>query len=139
MDINFTIPESLWPLILGLVVLGVGGLMVKASNLLLKLLGLVVSLAGVTLLLTPIPSDWVSEYVKFGIVILVFIALSAAIARSGGKSDKAVTVTGAVLVFIGVLAFISYFTVPSGMWSNVIEDGFAALSRIFGLAGTQLE
>ena len=143
MDIPFTIPQSLWPLFIGLIALGVGAWLVSLKSLLVRLLGLVIALGGVSFLLTPIPNSWVSPGVKFIVVILVFIALSAEIARSKWKTDRAAKLTGAVLAVLGVLALIvqvmSYFSVPTGSLQQVITTGFDNLSRIFNLAGKQLD
>lgn len=144
MDIPFTIPQSLWPLFIGLIALGIGATMVsRVKSLLIRLLGLVVALGGASILLTPIPNSWVSSGIKFIVVILVFIALSAEIARSNWNSARAAKLTGAVLVLLGVLALIvqvrSYISVPTGSLQEIIQAGFDNLSRIFNLAGKQLD
>lgn len=143
MDIPFTIPQSLWPLFIGLITLGFGAWLVSMKSLLIRLLGLVIALGGVSLMLTPFPNSWIAPGVKFIVVILVFIALSAEIARSSWKTGKAAKLTGSVLALLGVLALIvqvqSYFSVPTSSLQQIITEGFGNLSRIFNLAGKQLK
>lgn len=143
MDIDVSIPPVFVPLFIGLLGLAVGSLLVGTSNLIVRLLGVVLALGGVSLALTPVPNTWVSPGVKAIIVTLVFIALSSEIMRSGWKKNRAATITGAVFVALGILALIlqatAYFAWPGGALEELIERGFAALSRIFNLAGEQLE
>jgi hypothetical protein len=142
MDIPFTVPQVWVPLAVGLLVLGLGSWLVSTKNLLVRLLGLVLALGGVSLALTPLPNDWISPGIKFVIVIVVFIGLSAEIAKSGWKSSRGATITGGVLTLIGVLALIvqikSYVSVPTGSLQQAVSEGFGSLSRILSLAGKQM-
>jgi cation transport ATPase len=143
MDIPFSLPPPLVPLFIGLIALGVGALLVGTSNLIVRLLGVVLGLGGASLALTPIPNNWVSPGIKAIIVTIVFIGLSSEIMRSGWKKNRGATITGTVLVALGILALIvqatSYFAWPGGALQALIEQGFAALSRIFNLASQSLD
>ncbi len=145
MDISqFTVPQSLVPLFVGLVFLGVGGWLVGTKNLFVRLLGLVIAVGAMSVFLTPFPSDWISTSVKGIIVILVFIGFSAeGIASTDWNTSPSAKLTGVVLTLIGVLALIvqvkSYYSLPTGSLQQVINEGFDSLSRIFNLAGKQLE
>lgn len=143
MDIPFAVPAVWVPLVIGLLVFGVGSALVgRTKSLILRLLGLVLAVGGVSLALTPIPNDWISPGIKFVVVIVVFIGLSAEIAKSGWKANRGAAITGGVLTVLGVLALIvqikSYVSVPTGSLQQAISEGFGSISRILSLAGKQV-
>lgn len=139
LNIPLTVPHVWVPLVIGLLALIVGNWMAGTKSLLLRLLGIVVALGGVNLMFAPFPNRVISAGVKLIVVIIVFVAMAAQLARSGWKADKSATITGAVLTLLGVLALYvqlqSYLTVPTGNLQQVIASGFESISRILGLAG----
>jgi hypothetical protein len=143
MDIPLTVPHVWIPLFVGVLALLAGNAMVGAKSLVLRLLGIVVALGGVNLMFAPFPNRIIPAGVKLIVVIIVFIGLSAQLARSGWKTNRATTIAGGVLTLIGVLALYmqlqSYITVPTGNVQQVIADGFASISRILNLAGKSVE
>ena len=89
-------------------------------------------------MLTVAPNSWVAPGVKFIVLILVYVVLSAGIASTGWNTSAAATLIGSALTIVGVLALLvqldSFLSVPDGSLQQVIADGFETLSRIFGLA-----
>lgn len=143
MDFQMDIPPELVPLFIGAIALVVGTFLVDTANLVVKLIGLVVSLGGVSFMLVAIPNGWVSSGIKTIIVILVFIGLSAKLARTGWSKSRAATIIGAIFTLLGVLALISqlsdYGSLPDGTVQDLIEEGLNALSRIFKLSSETID
>ncbi len=138
METPFVLPQALLPLFVGGVVLLLGVWLVSLKNIIVRLIGLIIALGGVSSMLTALPNSWVSPGIKFIVVIIVYIVLSADLARTGWKTSKAATLIGSILGVLGILALIvqidSFFSVPTGALQQAIQDGFETLSRIFGLA-----
>lgn len=131
-------------MIVGLIALAVGLGLVKTNSLALKIVGLIVAVGGTVVLLEPVPVPFVSTAtalnLKFLIVTVVFAAASILIARTGpGNGAK---LTGALLAFLGFLALFvqigSLFVIPGGVFGDIIESSFDAISKIFAQANSQL-
>ncbi len=139
-----TIPAELWPIIIGLVLVGVGLWWVSSGSLLAQLAGLVLTLGGVYTLLAVPPAEYLPSG-RFILVayVLIFCALSWRIMASADwKKGKVSGLTGAGLLTFGLIALYVLVAPDTSfvrdLFVNGFTDGLRVISQIFGLTSQAL-